>query len=697
MTDPAKRLALACLVAAGVSLSPTPSWAQERGSWEEFAEQFSELISDGLSESATDEQMMLDLYEMYCNPLNLNDLDIEQLRRLPFLDEAQVLIVYGYAQQHQPMLSTGELMAITDLNWRERRLLQLFTVAGPLPKEKATLRSLLSESKNELTIRSDIPLYTKMGYATYTAEELAASPNKIYRGSQPYLSLRYTTDIANRLEAGLLMEKDGGEDGVDYWAAYAVLHRLGCVERLAVGHFRASFGLGLVMNTTSSFGKLMMLSSIARTDRGFRRHSSMSETGYLQGAGLTLRLSRSVRLSAYASSKDTDGTLNSDSTGISSLKTDGYHRTLLERSKKGIVTKTDVGGNVQWRNDHFKVSATLAYTHFSLPLTPKYDTESSLYRLYNAQGRDFFNAGVCYGYIGRRVNFVGETALSKDGALATLNMLQADLGAHKLTLIVRSYAKDYVSINGNTFSENSSPQNESGIYLGWQYRLSARWVAEAYVDGLYFPWMKYQVSGSSYGIDAMGQLTHTGARSSLSLRYRIKSKQRDISYEATDDETITQLMFNTVQSLRLQHNWQANAHLTLKSTLMGASAYRPDTGNSLGWALGEQVRWQRNVGKGRGARRLSLVGGVTYFHTEDYSARVYAYEPGLRYTFGMRAFYYHGLRLVALATVPLTPGLDITAKLGCTKYFDRETIGTGLDQILQSHREDLQLQARWQF
>lgn len=680
----------------GVGLSPTPSCAQENG-WEDFAEQYSELCSDGLSESTADEQLMLDLYELYCHPLNLNDLKIEQLQELPFLDEAQVLIIYDYALRHSPMLSTGELMSITELSWRERRLLQMFTVAGPLPKEKATLRNLLSQSDNELTLRTDIPLYTKMGFATYSAEELEASPNKIYRGSQPYLSLRYTTSMADRIEAGLLMEKDGGEEGVDYWAAYAVMHRLGCVETLAVGHFRAAFGLGLVMNTSSNYGKTMMLSSIARTDRGFRRHSSMSETGYLQGAGITLRVSPTLRLSAYASVKDTDGTLNSDSTGITSLKTDGYHRTLLEQSKKGIVTKTDVGGNVQWRNEHLKLSVTLAYTHFSLPLMPKHDTESSLYRLYNAQGSDFLNVGLCYGYTGRRWNFVGETAMAKGGALATLNMLQAELGTHKLTLIVRSYAKDYVSINGNTFSENSSPQNESGIYIGWQYRLSAQWTAEAYVDGMYFPWMKYQVSGSSYGVDAMGQLTHSGRHSTLSLRYRIKSKQRDISYENADEETTTELMLNTVQSLRLQHSWQANKHLTLKSTLMGASAYRPDKGNSLGWAIGEQVRWQRTYGRGRGVRKWSLMGGVTYFHTDDYSARVYAYEPGLRYTFGMRSFYYHGVRLVAMATVPIMPRLHLTAKIGSTQYFHRETIGTGLDQILQSHREDLQLQAVWQF
>ena len=679
-----------------------PSWmyAQEgggeRGSWEEFVELMSELTGSDEEEEATDEQQMNDLYEVYLNPINLNALDERRLKALPFLDPVQVLGIIDYTQRHHPVLSTGELMAITSLDWRTRRLLQLFCIAGePQKKDEGEKKSLKVD--NELTVRTDIPLYTKMGYATYSAEQLAESPNKVYQGSQPYMSLRYTLDVGKHVEAGLMMEKDGGEEGVDYWAAYAVIHDWGKVETLALGHFRASFGLGLVINNNTSLGKIMMLSSISRLDRGFRRHSSMSETGYMQGGGITLQLGRQWHLSAYGSSRDTDGTLNSDSTGISSLKTDGLHRTLLEKSKKGIVTKVDAGGNLRFQSGPLRLSGTVAYTHFSIPLQPKYDTASSLYRLYNAQGSDFLTGSLSYAYYGSKFRFAGETAMSKGGALATLNMLQADLSGHKLTLIARSYSKRFVSINGNTFSENSSPQNESGIYLGWQHNFSREFCAEAYVDGIYFPWMRYQASGSSYGIDAMAQLSYSGGKHDLSVRYKIKSKQRDITYTTSSSDTITQLMFNTVQSLRAIHTWRASAAFTFKTSLIGASAYRPDTGNKWGWAVGEQVTWKTTLRQGRYRNTLRLIGGLTYFHTDSYSSRVYAYEPGMRYSYGMKAFYYHGMRAVLCASVPIVARLDITAKIASTKYFDRETIGTGLDEILQDHREDLQLQMRWRF
>lgn len=668
-------------------------------SWETFVEEYLSLSGEE-DEEGEDEQLLLDLYEIHLHPLNLNAFDIREFRELPFLDEMQLIDLMDYALRHRPVLSTGELMAVRSLDWRTRRLLQLFCTAGPTggTHTGTLLDTLINERRkpvidNELTVRGDIPLYTKVGFANYSAEELAASPNKVYQGSQPYLSLRYTLNVDKRVEAGLMLEKDVGEEGVDYWAAYAVLHQLGAIETLAVGHFRASFGLGLAINNGTSFGKMMMLSSIGRTDRGFRRHSSMSETGYLQGAGVTVRVGESWRLSAYASSKDTDGTINSDSTGLSSLKTDGLHRTLLEKSKKGIVTKTDVGGNVQWQRGRWKLSGTVAYTHYSIPLMPKYDTTSSLYRLYNAQGTDFLVGSLCYGYTARRVRFTGETAMSKGGHLATLNMLQTELSGHKLTLIFRSYDKQFVSVNGRSFSENSSPQNESGLYVGWSYNLSRHWQAQAYVDGMYFPWMKYQVSGSSYAVDAQAQLVYNQGAHNLSLRYRVKSKQRDISIT----DSTAQLMFSTTQSLRLVHTWQATKQLSLKTSAIGSCAHRPDTGSEWGFSLGEQLTWRKRLHMGRRTNTLRLTGGLTYFHTDSYSARVYAYEPGMRYSFNMRAFYYHGLRAVAMASVPIVDGLDVTAKIGCTKYFDRETIGTGLDEILQSHREDIQLQAHWKF
>ena len=652
---------------------------------------FVELLADLADDEAEEEwgsELMEDLYELYCHPLNLNDLHEEQLTELPFLTNLQIGDLIDYADRHQPVVSTGELMSITSLDYTTRRLLQLFLYAGPLPQKKLTLKNLLAHSDHELTLRSDIPLYTRMGFADYPASVLSANPNKVYLGSQPYLSARYTLEAMGRIEAGFQLEKDAGESGVDYWAAYALLRRTGPVDVLAVGDYRISFGMGLVVNTASGFGKTMMLSSISRMDRGIRRHSGMAESGYMSGVASTVRLGSRMRLSAFFSHRNTDGTLTEDGSAITSVRTDGMHRTQSEQRRKGNLRKTDFGGNISWQGEHLRLSATAVHTRYSLPLQPRHDTAASLYRLYNVSGSDFTAFSLAYRYIARQFTLSGETASTAQGGVGSLLAFQSELGGHQLTLIGRYYSPDFVSINGKTFGNNSHPQNESGIYVGWQRQLSRVLRAEAYADYMYFPWLKYQVSKPSNALELMAQLSYTPTAGQLvSLRYRTKSQQRDWKVDGTLHH---ELILHTTHTARLMHVWDVVPQLRLKSMLNGSLSHRPDKGNSIGWSLSENVSW-----KPFAWMQTSLA--VTYFHTDDYSSRIYLYEPSLLYTFGMSAVYDQGLRAALLATIHPWKGVDITAKIGHTHMFQNPTIGTGLDLIPSSHREDLQLQLRWSF
>lgn len=658
----------------------------QRDDFDAFVEMMADVTGDDDEEEWGSEQME-DLYEMYCHPLNLNDLDEGQLSQLPFLTAVQVGDIVDYAERHRPMLSTGELMSLASLDYTTRRLLQLFTYAGDVPTEHLTFKDLLQRSHSDFILRTDVPLYTRMGYADYPASVLATSPNKVYRGSQPYLSARYSLESLNHLEAGFQLEKDPGESGVDYWAAYALLRHVGPVDALAVGDYRLMFGHGLVVNTSSGFGKTMMLSTVERMDRGIRRHSSMQESGYLSGAAVTLHFGN-WQLSAFFSQRRADGTLLADGSGVSSVKTDGLHRTFLEYSKRGNLTKTDWGGNVAWQGTRLRLSATAVHTRFSLPLSPKHDTPASYYRLYNATGTDFTAYSLAYRYVAQGFTLSGETASTADGGIATLNMLQTELGTHRLTLIQRYYSADYVSINGKTFSANSRPQNESGVYVGWQHPLSRRLKVEAYADAMYFPWLKYQVSQSSYALETMVQLTYTPSDTHLwSLRYRLRTKELDWKRDAALQTVLQQQAQHTV---RLMHVYAPSSEWRLKSLLQGTLVSRDDTGSRVGWGLSETLSWQR-------LRWLRLTAMLTCFHTADYATRLYTYEPSLLYTFGMTSLFDEGWRAVLLATVHLPHRISLLAKIGSTHYFRRTSIGTGLDLIPQSHREDLQFQLNWRF
>ena len=86
-----------------------------------------------------------------------------------------------------------------------------------------------------------------------------------------------------------------------------------------------------------------------------------------------------------------------------------------------------------------------------------------------------------------------------------------------------------------------------------------------------------------------------------------------------------------------------------------------------------------------------------YFDTDDYSSRIYVYERQLQHDFSFPSYYGNGLRLALFAQASLGDHLRLSARMGYTNYFDRSTIGSGLQEIAHSHVTDLDLQLRWKF
>ena len=666
-------------------------------SWEDFVEL---MMDESDEEGAVDDMLMEQLYDIHCNPLDINTLAKEDLEALPFLTEEQIEDIMTYLERHRPLQSLGELMFINSLGKGTRDMLRLFVevqekTANADYQRRTTIRNLLKYGRNEMMWRSDIPLYKRAGYEDYPEEVLKKSPNKVYRGDNLYHSLRYSFSSMNHLFAGLNMEKDAGERGVDYVSGYVMLKDIGRVKRAVVGNYRLNFGKGLAVNTSAKFGKMTMFSSIDRMGVGIMKHSSTMEMGYLTGGATTLKFGE-VEISAFASHRKDDGTYNNDSIGMSSIKTDGMHRTQLEFSKKGNLGTTDFGGNIRWEHGRLQLSATAIATHLSVPLNPRYDTKGTLYRYYNAHGQDFFVGSLAYLYRYKSITFSGETAVSScegQSGTATLNALRWKVdGYNTLSLIGRYYGAKFVSLNGKSFGENSSVQNEEGVFLGWMSRSIKNTTIEAYVDAMYFPWLKNQVSASSYGFEGMVQATYSANNQwNAMIRYRIKSKQRDFIYTYKDDD-YTVLQYKTTHNLKMQLNCNLSSRVTLHTSAAGTISTFGINSAKYGFAISEDIRLQNPNS------RFRFDIGVTYFNTDSYDARIYSYEPSLMYAFSSTSYYYHGVRTALLASIPVVKhSLFINTKFGFTKYFNRDTIGSGLDLINANHREDVQVQLCWQF
>ena len=86
-----------------------------------------------------------------------------------------------------------------------------------------------------------------------------------------------------------------------------------------------------------------------------------------------------------------------------------------------------------------------------------------------------------------------------------------------------------------------------------------------------------------------------------------------------------------------------------------------------------------------------------WFRTDNYDARVYQYERSLLYDFSMPAYYGHGIRHALMLLASVGQRLVAVIKCGTTNYFDRSTIGSGMQQIRHSSMTDVLLQLRYKF
>ena len=174
--------------------------------------------------------------------------------------------------------------------------------------------------------------------------------------------------------------------------------------------------------------------------RPLRPHSSRSSQDYLQGIATTLRLHQRWELTTFASFRYLDATLNNDGTPRT-LLTSSYHRTPTEMSKKNNISETDIGVALGYRKGTFFAHANMLYTRFNQPLRP---LKNTLYRRYAAEGNNFLNISIDYGYSNSHLSFSGETAINRERAIATINRLSYRFSSKlNVLLLHRYYDKKY--------------------------------------------------------------------------------------------------------------------------------------------------------------------------------------------------------------------------------------------------------------
>jgi len=657
---------------AVVSFSVMCAAAQKHYEWEELLYRVAETED---MDAATWEDITDILADIAQHPVNINTATRDDLALIPFLTDRDIEALCAYIHSHGAMKTAGELAMTGVLDRDKCRLLSFFVYAGGQEERRfPALGEILSKGRHSLTATAKVPFYSRRG------------DKDAYLGYKYRHDIRYSFSFSDRVRAGLVCAQDEGEPffagrnrtGYDYCSFYLMIKKMGRLKALAVGRYRIGLGMGLVINTNFSLGKIAALTSLGRTDNVLRVHSSRSEAGYLQGAAATVELARGLDLTAFVSYRDIDATLNSDKKTISSIVSTGYHRTQTEMDKKNNTSQALFGGNIHYFKNGFHIGATAVYSSLDRELRPK---TGQVYRRHYASGRHFHNMSVDYGYTGHRLSLRGETATGGCHAVATINTVS--FGAAPgldIMLLQRFYSYRYTSLFANSFGEGGAVQNESGVYAGVSWRPNARTDIMAYTDFARFAWPKYRASATSQASDNFVSAVYKTGSWTFSSRYRLKIRQYD-------NEEKTALINKTEHRCRLSAGYSAprwSARVQADATL---SKYKK---SGRGWMISHNI--DANM-----LPWLRMSASAGYFDTDDYDSRIYIYERGMLNSVFFPSFYGRGIRFAFLARADISPSLMFTAKLGTTDYLDRSHIGSGHRRVDHSAVTDLEVQARVKF
>lgn len=660
-----------------------------------FSTVYSQDISNQWDEMLTDEEIDWEtvdnlLSDIQLQPLQLSTLTKSQLEQFPFLSDRLIENILYYIYRYQPIRSLKELRGVEGMTERIYRYLtpylQLDNTNGIT--DSIRWRSWFKSPRILLISRLKIPFNQRAGYADYSYDQIKQNPNIKYLGANFYHNIRARINFSQHINIGINMEKDEGEPlfgryapGYDFYSGYIGVKDVGWLSQLIVGDYKAAFGYGLVMNTHFYLGKNLTAAGFHRMAKGISPSNSLQEYGYFRGLAAEFSLTKRLKYSAGISFIQADGRV--DSLFIKSLITDGKHRLISERKRHNTISNFMVINALYYNQKQYELGLTAVYNHFNKVLNPDYRS----YNKYYPRGNDFVNYSLLYKFFFNRLIVSGELAADRQPALAWQNRISYQPNVNNSIFIInRYYDRKYQSIFGNAFRENSQLQNEIGTLIGFENNSLRNLNILLTTDVFYFPYLRYRVSKSgTWGID-INTIVHYSP--SYSLRFMLKGGYKSKYRDYHPDKLTTLVIPHGRSRVVAEMQYQFSEQWILKNNVQWVHVSDARYRQSNGWMFGS------GMSGGWGSRLRFSVSG-TLFSADDYDARLYAYEPGMLYTYSGYSVYDRGVRGALLCKYDWDSHFQLQMKLGATHYFDKDRIGTGTETIIGKNVAGFELQFRY--
>ncbi|MEX2235321.1 MAG: helix-hairpin-helix domain-containing protein [Cyclobacteriaceae bacterium] len=636
------------------------------------------------------EDLYENLVQILSSPYDLNKVSEEELRSLHILTDLQIANFITYRSEQGTLLDVYELQVIPEFDLTLiSRLLPFVKVNDPSKRvSRSLIQRMFSMDRGYIISRYERTLESSKGFRQGgDSSAFSGSPDKLY--------FRLRSAEAGDYSIGLTGEKDAGEKiafnpranqwGFDFTSFHVQVRNKGKLKNIIAGDFQAQFAQGLTLGGAFGLGKGGESVSTARKSHlGFLPYTSINESAYLRGVGITLQPFEHFTISAFYSGSRRDASVvnATDTLTVTSFQSTGFHRTRGELENRKKVAEENYGLVVHFAKNNLDAGVIINVVNFGIPVK----RASTLYNQTAFAGSQNLNTGIFLNYRVQNVSIFSEAVQSLSaGRGMVAGLLVSPHRNFDLAIVYRNYMRNFYTFYSNAFSENTQPQNERGVYWGWKYRWNRQYNLTGYMDMFTFPWLGFRRYAPSQGYEWLMRGSYNPTKKiSIFVQVREELKSRNLPVVTTVyglDEGVKRNVtvncdYGVGEKIRLKSRAQYNSYFFNKSTTEGIALVQ-----DLSFSLGP----------------LQFTGRHALFDTDHHDNRQYVYENDAWLAYSLPAYSGVGVRNYVLIEYKVHKQLTIWVRYARTQLLKGAEIGSGQDLIEGNTKNDIKFQARFEF
>ncbi len=587
-----------------------------------------EEAMEEMAETAVDHEPQLDINEMhgagFINKYNINSITEEMLENLFFLKPVQIKQFFLYRKNFGDFISLMELQAVPEWDaFTIRKILPMLTLQTELPLVPA-IKQRIKEGGHKLLYRTG-------------GQSKSDNENEDTLKNQYKQLVSYRFNFRDLLRWGITIEKDAGEKSFsDHLSLFASISKKGILKNMVLGDYTVNMGQGLIHWQGYALGRSSNMMSCFRQGELFRPHSGTDENRF--GRGIAVQLQKNaIELAVFVSHKKIDANIITDTASnksfASSMLLSGLHRTKNELIDKKALQTFMTGANLKVNTKFGKTSLNIIHTAFDHPIKKRDEP----YNRFAIRGNQWQNASIDHS-ISTRIGFLfGEMAVDKKANKAIIVGLIKSLGSSlDIALLYRNMGVKFRSLASNVFSESQESGNEKGYFFNINYTPSPLHRFEIFADQYQHKWPTFITPGKK-----------TGNIYSFQYTYRPNKKTEVYARIQSDNNSL---------KLRIHSSFMPMPVLTcrLRNEMISIQSITGKTERG-------QLMYAELIYK-PALQPFSVAVRCSFYDTEGYATRIYAYERDLPAYYAVPPHYGEGTKSYFVLQYKLHKSLQCAGK-----------------------------------